>query len=72
MVKNLFSGDNLGWTPILWWTLINFWQKFPRWTLILGWTLINFDNKFQGGPLFQRGRLLDREEYVKKEHRSGI
>ena len=37
--------------------------KFPGWTLILGWTLINFDNKFQGGRLFQRGRLLDSEEY---------
>ena len=38
--------------------------KFPGWTLILWWTLINFDNKFQGGLLFQRGRLLDREEYA--------
>ena len=39
--------------------------KFPGWTLILVWTLINFDNKFQGGRLFQRGRLLDSEEYVR-------
>ena len=63
-VEKLFSGDNLGWTLIPWWTLINFWQNFPVWTLILGWTLINFDNKFQDERLFQRGRLLDREEYV--------
>ena len=30
--------------------------------------LINFDNKFQGGRLFQRGRLLDREEYAHIAH----
>ena len=59
-----------GWTLLLdGGRLLIFWQNSRVDALIKWWTLINFDNKFQGGRLFQRGRLLDREEYLLKPGR---